>query len=120
MSRNMIDTEIEYASVEDSLNIHRPASNDNSRFWDTKYNYESNVIISPGQGKIQILILNNKFCEVQTFPYLRPTGKFDYNSNAPEDISTSPAWQFNQRLLNFNQYFVSDADYVFFARSVYE
>ena len=28
MSRNMIDTEIEYASVEDSLNIHRPASNE--------------------------------------------------------------------------------------------
>ena len=32
MSRNMIDTEIEYASIEDSLNIHRPASNENSRF----------------------------------------------------------------------------------------
>ena len=38
----------------------------------------------------------------------------------PQDIPTSPAQYFNQRLLNFNQYFASDADYVFFARSVYE
>ena len=38
----------------------------------------------------------------------------------PQDIPRSPAWYFNQRLLNFNQYFSSDADYIFFARSVYE
>ena len=32
----------------------------------------------------------------------------------PRDISISPATYFNQGLLNFNQYFVSNADYTFF------
>ena len=38
----------------------------------------------------------------------------------PGDISISPARYFNKRLLNFNQHFASEADYTFFARSVYE
>ena len=59
-----------------------------------------------------------KCCKEQAFKYLLPKGKFGYN--APRDIQITPAWYFNQRLLNFNQYFASDADYVFFARSMYE
>ena len=35
-------------------------------------------------------------------------------------IPVSPALYFNQRLLKFNQYFASDADYIFFAWSAYE
>ena len=31
-----------------------------------------------------------------------------------------PAQYFNQRLLNFNMHFASDADYIFFARSAHE
>ena len=38
----------------------------------------------------------------------------------PQDILISLARYFNQRLLNFNQYFPSDADYIFFVRSVFE
>ena len=38
----------------------------------------------------------------------------------PQDTPISSAWYFDQRLLSFNQYFSSDADYIFFARSVYE
>ena len=38
----------------------------------------------------------------------------------PRDIPVNPAWYINQRLLNFNQNFGSDADYIFFARSVYK
>ena len=41
-------------------------------------------------------------------------------SNASRDVPISPAWKFDQRLLNFNQYFVSDSDYLFTAMSVYE
>ena len=37
---------------------------------------------------------------------------------AHRDIPISPTWYFNQKLLNFNQYFASGADYLFFARSV--
>ena len=50
--------------------------------------------------------------------YLLPIGKFGYN--VPQDIPITPAWYFNQQLLNFNQYFASDAGYIFFVRSVYE
>ena len=38
----------------------------------------------------------------------------------PQDILISLARYFNQRLLNFNQYFPSDAGYIFFVRSVFE
>ena len=61
---------------------------------------------------------NDEFCEEQAFPYLIPKGKFSYK--AALDIPISPAWYFNQRLLNFNQYFPSDAYYIFLARFVYE
>ena len=41
-------------------------------------------------------------------------------ANSPRDIPISPAWYFNQSLLNFNQHLASDADHIFFARSVHE
>ena len=65
-----------------------------------------------------VSVLSDEFWEEQAFPYRLPTGKFGYNT--PKDIPISPARYFNQRLLNFNQWFASDADYIFFARSVYE
>ena len=61
---------------------------------------DENVIIAPAQGKKSVSILNDKFCEEQVFPYLLLKGKFDYKT--PRDIPISPAWYFNQRLLNFN------------------
>ena len=45
-------------------------------------------------------------------------GNFGYK--APRDIPISHAWHINQSLVNFNQYFASDADYIIFARSLYE
>ena len=50
--------------------------------------------------------------------HLLPKGKFGYR--VPRDIPVSLASFFNRRLLNFNQYFASDADYILFARSVFE
>ena len=79
---------------------------------------DENVIIAPGQGKTPVSILRDEFCEQQAFPHLLPNDKFGYS--VPRDIPLSLARYFNQRLLNFNQYFASDADYTFFARSVYE
>ena len=79
---------------------------------------DENVIIAPGQGRTLVSILRDEFCEQQAFPHLLPNGKFGYN--VPRDIPLSLARYFNQRLLNFNQYFASDADYIFFSRSVYE
>ena len=77
-----------------------------------------NIIITPGQRRKRVSVLKDESCEEQVFPYLLPTGKFGYNT--PRDIPKTPARYFNQRLLKFNQWFASDADYIFFARSVYE
>ena len=50
-------------------------------------------------------------CEEQVFHFLLPKGKFGYNGS--RDTPVSPAQQFNKRLLNFNQYFASDTNYIF-------
>ena len=98
--------------------MHRTGSNKRALAEIPSIINEENVIIAPGQGKNPVSILSDKFCEEQAFRYVLVKDKFGYK--APQDIPISPAWYFNQRLLNFNQYFTSDADYIFFARSVYE
>ena len=40
--------------------------------------------------------------------------------NISGNVPISSTWNFNERLLNFNQYFASDINYVFPAISVYE
>ena len=79
---------------------------------------DENVTIAPGQGKKPVSILNDEFFEEHAFPYLLPKGKF--RSKAPRDIPVSLVLFFNQRLLNFNQYFASDADYILFVRYLYK
>ena len=112
-------SEAEYASVEDPLNIHRTATNETILISEIPNIIDKeNVIIAPGQVKTPVSILSDEFFEEQAFCYLLPKGKFGYS--VPQDIPISPARYFNQRLLNLNQCFASDADYVFFARSVFE
>ena len=77
MRENRNDTETEYASVENPLDMHRTASNsikwDNSCFWDSKYLInEKDTIIAPGQGKKPVSIFSYEFCKDQAFPYLLP------------------------------------------------
>ena len=51
MSENMNDTEIEYVSVKDPVNIHRSASNDTTLVSEVPNMVnEENVIIVPAQG----------------------------------------------------------------------
>ena len=112
-------SQVEYTSVEDPLNMHRISTNETTLMSEIpNIIYEENVIIVPGQGKLPVSILGNEFCEEQAFAYLFPKGKFGYS--VPRDNPISPARCFNQSLLNFNQHFASDADYIFFARPVYE
>ena len=80
--------------------------------------FHENVIIAPGQERKPVSILSEEFYEEHAFSYLFPKGKFGYKTL--RDISISPTRYFNQRLSNFNQHFALDADYIFFARSVYE
>ena len=78
---------------------------------------DENVIIAPGQGKKTVSNLSNTFFEEPVFPNLLTKGKFGYK--APQDIPISPARYFQQRLLNFNQYFASDVDYIYFYYILY-
>ena len=97
---NVNKTETEYVSVEDPLNIHRTTSNETSLVSDIpNIVKDENIIIAQGQGKTRVSILSDEFCEEQAFPYRLAREKFGYNS--PRDIA-------------------SDADYIFFAGSVYE
>ena len=112
-SQKIISNETEYDSIEDPLNVHRTASNETA-FVSAKVSYiinDKNIKIAPGQGKKPVSILNDEFCEEQAFPYLLPKGKFGYK--APQDMAISPARYFNQKLLNFNQHFPSDAKIYF-------
>ena len=114
-----ISNETEHGSVEYALSMYRTGSNKTvflSEILSIITN--ENVKIAPVQGKKSVSILNDKLCEEQPFPYLLPKGTFGYK--VPRDILISPARYFNQRVLNFNQHFASDADYIFFVRSVYE
>ena len=99
--------------------MHRTGSNETALVSEIPYiiNVE-NVITAPDQGNKPVSILSDEFCEEQAFPYLLLIGKFGYK--APRDIPMGPARYFNQRLLNFNHYFASDVDYIFFTRFVYE
>ena len=120
MTENINDrSEIEFASVEDPLNMHRNATYETTLVFEIpSIISDENVIIATGQGEKPVSVLSDEFCEKQTFAYLFAEGKFGYN--APRDIPLSPDRYFNKRLLNFNHYFASDVDYIISARSVQE
>ena len=93
-------------------------SNDKTLVSETPNIMKKMLLLHQGSEKKPVSILSNKFCEEQAFPHLLPKGKFAYS--APRVIPISPAWYYNQWLLNFKQYLASDADCIFLARSVYE
>ena len=73
LGENMNDAEIDYASVENPLNIHRFPLNEATLISEIpNLINEENVIIAPGQGKNLVSILSDEFCEERTFPYLLP------------------------------------------------
>ena len=78
-----------------------------------------NVTIAHCEGKKPMSLLTDSNCEELALPYLFLTGKFGYK-NVQRNINLTPSKYFNQRLLNYKQRFASEADYIFFARSVYQ
>ena len=100
----------EYASVEDTLNIHKAVSSETTIVSGIPDIINEKIVITkPTQRKKTVSILNYEFCQEQASSYLLPRGKFGYK--APRDI---PAAQ------DFNQYFVSDADYIFLTRYMHK
>ena len=62
---------------EDPLSKHRTRSNETALVSEIPYIInDENVITAPGNGKNPVLILLDKFCEEQAFPYLLPKSKF--------------------------------------------
>ena len=106
-----------FESVDDPLNAHRTAGYETTFVPEIPRIIEDdNVIMAPGQGKTPISLLNHDDCEELAFPYLFPTGKFSYKVKL--EMPLSSVKYFNLRLLNFRKSFASDADYIFFARSI--
>ena len=111
--------EREDGSVEDPLRVHRTASNEIVFVSGIAgIINEENFIIPSGQGEKPASFLGDAVCVDQAFPCLLSKDICGYK--APQDITISPARYFNQSLLNFNQGFGSDANYICFASSVYE
>ena len=110
MSESLNNAEKEYASVEDLLGMHRSVSNETAFFLRFQ-TYLMRKMLLLHQDK------EKTFNFKQKFPYLLPKSKSGYNVS--RDVLINPARYFNQRFLNFNQQFASDADYLFFLRFVY-
>ena len=77
---------------------------------------QESITIAPGEGKKPLSISTDKHCEELAYPYLFPTGKFGYK--VKRVVALSATNYFNQRLLNYQQTFASDAGYIFFAQFV--
>ena len=106
--------EREDGSVEDPLRMHRTASNEIVFVSGIAgIINEENFIIPSGQGEKPASFLGDAVCVDQAFPCLFSKDICGYK--APQDITISPARYFNQSLLNFNQGFGSDANYICFA-----
>ena len=71
--------------------------------------------IATGEGHILSSILDKK-CEYLSFLNLFGKGSFGYLY--PRNINIHVARYFNQRLLNYTQWFSSNGDYIFNAQSV--
>ena len=72
---------------------------------------EEGIVVAPGEGKKQVSILHDKFCEELGHPYLFPTGQYGYKVD--REILLTPSKYFNQKLLHYTQKFASDSDYIF-------
>ena len=76
---NKNTTEAEYSSVEDPLNMYKPATNDTTLISEIpKMINGQNIIIVSGEGKISVPILGDEVCEEEAFPYLLRKGKLGY------------------------------------------
>ena len=75
--------------------------------------------IAPGEGKIPGDWLRDTTFDIEAFPHLFPDGKYGlYFDKRPKKIS--PAKYFPQRILNQNNIFAKDPDYVFMAQMFVE
>ncbi|XP_078340715.1 uncharacterized protein LOC111117892 [Crassostrea virginica] len=81
-------------------------------YFDDVYN------IAPGEGHNPIRMLQEVGNEAKTFPHLFPSGKFSWNEN--RDVKISLSRYFNNRLMNADNRFAKDTNYIFFCQYLSE
>lgn len=70
--------------------------------------------IAPGEGNNPVMMLQEPGNEAKTCPYLFPSGCFSWNDNRDTRITLSR--YFNNRLMNTDDRFAKDSNYIFFSQ----
>ncbi|XP_065942067.1 uncharacterized protein [Magallana gigas] len=81
-------------------------------YFDDVYN------IAPGEGQNPVRMLQEEGNEAKSFPHLFPSGRFSWNEDRDERITLSR--YFNNRLMNTDNRFAKDTNYIFFAQFMSE
>ncbi|XP_062571568.1 uncharacterized protein LOC134233602 [Saccostrea cucullata] len=74
--------------------------------------------IAPGEGKNQVRMLQDPGNEAKAFPCHFPSGKFTWNEERGTRITLSR--YFNNRLMNADDRFAKDSNYIFFSQFMSE
>nr|XP_022331917.1 uncharacterized protein LOC111129740 [Crassostrea virginica] len=70
--------------------------------------------IAPGEGNNPVRMLQEYGNEAKTFPYLFPSGRFSWSEERETRITLSR--YFNNRLMNSDDRFAKDSNYIFFSQ----
>ncbi|XP_062581675.1 uncharacterized protein LOC134243443 [Saccostrea cucullata] len=81
-------------------------------YFDDVYN------IAPGEGKNPIRMLQEEGNEAKSFPHLFPSGNFSWNED--RDVKITLSRYFNNRLMNADNRFAKDTNYIFFSQYMSE
>ncbi|XP_062594109.1 uncharacterized protein LOC134255598 [Saccostrea cucullata] len=81
-------------------------------YFDDVYN------LAPGEGQNPVRMLQEEGNEAKTFPYLFPTGKYSWNES--RDVRITLSRYFNNRLMNADNRFAKDTNYIFFSQYLSE
>ncbi|XP_062610660.1 uncharacterized protein LOC134272446 [Saccostrea cucullata] len=81
-------------------------------YFDDVYN------IAPGEGKNPVRMLQEEGNEAKSFPHLFPSGNFSWNEDRAVKITLSR--YFNNRLMNADNRFAKDTNYIFFSQYMSE
>ena len=81
-------------------------------YFDDVYN------LAPGEGRNPVKMLQEDGNEAKTFPYLFPSGQNTWNEN--RDIRITLCRYFHNRLMNADNRFARDSNYIFFSQYMSE
>ncbi|XP_062616868.1 uncharacterized protein LOC134278575 [Saccostrea cucullata] len=81
-------------------------------YFDDVYN------IAPAEGKNPIRMLQEEGNEAKTFPHLFPSGNFSWNED--RDVKITLSRYLNNRLMNSDNRFAKDTNYIFFSQYMSE